>query len=94
MRQHPNPVDTRQASAAALAAAASLALLILPLYAEVEISAGGPGRAMYSTLLETVGPPVFLPILVPVVLTSLPFLARGRARPIVAGSDQVNHEIG
>lgn len=35
-------------------------------------------------MLETVGPAVFLPLLVPIVLTSLPLLVRGGARTIVS----------
>lgn len=84
MKRRQESKNARQAFAASLAAAVSVALLVVPLYTEVELSAGGPGQTTYSTLLETVGPPVLLPLLIPMVLTALPLLLRGRIRTIVA----------
>ncbi|WP_426228408.1 hypothetical protein [Pseudarthrobacter sp. DSP2-3-2b1] len=84
MKRRQESKNTRQALAALLAAVASAAVLVVPLYTEVELSAGGPGQVRHLTLLETVGPAVFLPLLVPLVLTSLPLLVRGSARTIVS----------
>lgn len=80
MERRPDPKNVRQAIAVSLAIAASLVLLVLPMYTEVKLMSGGPGQVSHSTLLETVGPSIFVPLLIPIALTALPLLRRGRAR--------------
>ncbi|GAA3666166.1 hypothetical protein GCM10023081_01210 [Arthrobacter ginkgonis] len=68
----------------ALAIAASLAVLFLPLYTSETISAGSrdPDSRRVTeqlTLLEVNGPAIFVPLLIPVLLTGLPLLLRGKA---------------
>lgn len=45
---------------------------------------GGPAQVSHPTLLETNGPSIFVPLLIPVALTALPLLIRGRARTPVS----------
>ncbi|MFF5790801.1 hypothetical protein ACFY5D_02015 [Paeniglutamicibacter sp. NPDC012692] len=68
-----------QAVAFTLAITASLVLLLIPGYTEVTQSSDGPEQVTTSTLLETVGPWIFVPLLIPVVLTGLPLVFRGRS---------------
>ncbi|PTT67714.1 hypothetical protein [Arthrobacter sp. HMWF013] len=84
MERWPDSKNARPAIAAWLAAAASVALLVLPVYTEVELSAGEPGQARHSTLLESVGPSLFLPLLIPIVVTASPLLLHGSARTTVS----------
>ena len=62
MERRPDPKNVRQAIAVSLAIAASLVLLVLPMYTEVKLMSGGPGQVSHSTLLETVGPSIFVPV--------------------------------
>lgn len=80
MKRRLNPRNLRQIIAASLAMTASLVLLLVPVYTQVELTGSGPGRISQSTLLETVGPSLFVPLLIPVALTALPLLMRERAR--------------
>lgn len=84
MNRHPNRKNVRQALAVSLAIAASLILLVVPMYTEAKLAVGGPMQVSQSTLLETVGPSIFVPLLIPAVLTGLPLLLRGRARKQVS----------
>ena len=72
--------NARQVLALSLAIIASLLLLLAPLYTQIELKAGGPEGVSHPSLLETVGPSIFLPLLIPVALTALPLLMRERAR--------------
>lgn len=51
---------------------------------QVKLASGGPEQVSHPTLLETVGPSIFVPLLIPVALTALPLLTRGRARTPVS----------
>jgi DMSO/TMAO reductase YedYZ heme-binding membrane subunit len=82
--------DTFQLSALAFAVLASLVLLVLPVYSSSTTSSetGGVEVRNTSTLLETQGTGVLGILLVPIVLTLLPYLirspSRGRARLTIA----------
>jgi hypothetical protein len=80
MERRPDPKNVRQVIAVSLTIAASLVLLIVPMYTKVELTEGAPGQVSHSTLLETVGPSIFVPLLIPIVLTAIPLLLGGRAR--------------
>ncbi|MDQ0076348.1 hypothetical protein [Arthrobacter oryzae] len=80
MRSRWDPKRVRQAIAFSLTIAVGLALLLVPLYSGVAVTNEGPAQVTTSTLLETVGPTVVFPLLIPVVLTGLPLPLRGRAR--------------
>lgn len=84
MKRRPNRKNVPQALAFSLAIAASLILLLVPMYTEVRLVAGGPKQASQSTLLGTVGPFILVLLLIPVALTGLPILLRGRARKIAS----------
>lgn len=71
MKRRPDSRNVRQALAVSLSIIASLVLLLVPMYTEVQLTAGGPGEVSHPTLLETVGPSIFAPLLIPVVLTAL-----------------------
>ena len=78
------PARVLQGVAFALAIAATLAALLLPLYTS-ETSSGGSGSpdspvvTEQLTLLAVNGPGIFVPLLIPVLLTGLPLLIRGTA---------------
>ncbi len=84
MKRRPDRKNVRQALAFSLAIAASLILLLVPVYTVAKLTAGGPMQVSQSTLLETVGPSIFVLLLIPVALTGLPLLLRGRARKQVS----------
>lgn len=84
MKRRPDSRNVRQALAVSLAIGASLVLLLVPMYTEVKLSAGGPEHVGHPTVLETAGPSIFVPLLIPVALTALPLLVRGRARTPVS----------
>ena len=73
-----------QTVAFTLAITASLVLLLIPGYTEVTQSSDGPEQVTTSTLLETVGPWIFMPLLIPVALTGLPLVFRGRSQSYVS----------
>ena len=84
MKRHLVSWNVRQVLAVSLAIIASLVLLLVPMYTQVKLTPGGPGQVSHPTLLETVGPSIFVPLLIPVALTALPLLIRGRARTPVS----------
>lgn len=67
-----------QVVAFALTIAAALVVLLVPGYVEMRLTNDGPTQVKTSTLLEVVGPSIFVPLLIPVVLTGLPLLLAGR----------------
>lgn len=73
-------VTNCSAGAAPLTIAVSLVLLLVPVYSTVKISNDGPDQVTASTLLEIVGPYIFVPLLIPVALTGLPLLLTAPAR--------------
>ena len=84
MKRRPDPKNVRQIIAVSLTVVTSLVLLLVPAYTEVKLTTGGIEQTRYLTLLEVVGPSVFVPLLIPVALTALPLLLRGRARTQVS----------
>jgi hypothetical protein len=77
--------DLWQVVALGLSLAASLALLVIPAFGGTSASSEGAGEVTRTTtLLESEGPGVLLVLLVPVVLTLLPLLVRGRGRRVVS----------
>ncbi|MFC5130623.1 hypothetical protein [Paeniglutamicibacter kerguelensis] len=78
LKRHHQRKYVLQVAAFAFAIAAALFLLLVPGYSEVSQSNDGPEQVRTSTLLETIGPGVLLPLLVSVSLTGLPLLLRGR----------------
>lgn len=84
MNRHLDSWSIRQVLAVSLAVIASLVLLLVPVYTQAKLKPGGSEKISHPTLLETVGPSVFVPLLIPVVLTALPLLVRGRGRTPVS----------
>ena len=84
MKRHLDSWNVRQVLAVSLAIIASLVLLLVPMYTQVKLTSGGQEQVSHPTLLETVGPSIFVPLLIPVALTALPLLIRGRARTPVS----------
>jgi len=84
MKRHLDSWNVRQVLAVSLAIVASLVLLLIPMYTQVKLASGGPEQVSHPTLLQTVGPSIFVPLLIPVALTALPLLIRGRARTPVS----------
>jgi hypothetical protein len=84
MKRHLDSKNVRQVLAVSLAVVASLVLLVVPMYTQVNVTSGGPEQVSHPTLLETVGPSIFVPLLIPVALTALPLLIRGRVRTPVS----------
>jgi hypothetical protein len=80
MKRHLDSRNVRQVLAVALAIVASVVLLLVPIYTQVKVTSGGPEQPTHPTLLEINGPSIFVPLLIPVALTALPLLIRGRAR--------------
>lgn len=80
MRRRSDLKNVRQIIAFSLTIAAALVLLLVPVYSGVQMTSEGPEQVTTSTLLEIVGPYVFVPLLIPVALTGLPLLMRGRAQ--------------
>ena len=84
MKRHLDSRNVRQVLAVSLAIVASLVLLLVPMYTQVKVTSGAPAQVSHPTLLETSGPSIFVPLLIPVTLTVLPLLIRGRARTPVS----------
>lgn len=84
MKRHLDSWNVRQVLSVSLAIFASLVLLLVPMYTQVKLTSGGQEQVNHPTLLETVGPSIFVPLLIPVALTALPLLIRGRARTLVS----------
>jgi hypothetical protein len=84
MKHHLDSRNVRQVLALSLAIVASLVLLFVPMYTQAKVTSGGPEQVSHPTLLETNGPSVFVALLIPVALTALPLLIRGRARTPVS----------
>lgn len=84
MKRHLDSKNVRQVLALSLAIMASLVLLLVPMYTQVKLTSGGPEQVSHPTLVETVGPSIFVPLLIPVALTALPLLTRGRTRTPVS----------
>lgn len=80
MRRGSEPKSVRQKIAFLLTIAAALVLLLVPVYSGVGLTNGGPGQVISLTLFEVVGPYIFVPLLIPIALTGLPLLLRGRAQ--------------
>ncbi|MFJ6416222.1 hypothetical protein [Paeniglutamicibacter sp. NPDC091659] len=78
MKRHHDRKVVVQAVAFTLAITATLILLLIPGYTEVTQSSDGPEQVKNSTLLESMGPWIFVPLLIPVVLTGLPLVFMGR----------------
>jgi Kef-type K+ transport system membrane component KefB len=84
MKHHLESWNVRQVLAVSLALIASVVLLLVPMYTQVKLTSGGPEQVSHSTLLETVGWSIVMPLLIPV---ALPLLLRGRARtPVSVGT--------
>lgn len=84
MKRHLDSKNVRQVLALSLAIVASLVLLLVPMYTQVKLTSGGPEQVSHPTMVETVGPSIFVPLLIPVALTALPLLTRGRTRSPVS----------
>ena len=84
MKHHLDSWNVRQLLAVSLGIVASVVLLQVPVYIRMKVTSGGPGEISHSTMLETNGPSVFVALLIPVALTALPLLLRGRARTSVS----------
>lgn len=80
MRRRSDAKSVRQIIAFSLTIAAAIALLLVPIYNTVKLTNDGPDEVAASTLLEIVGPYIFVPLLIPVALTGLPLLLRGPAQ--------------
>lgn len=83
MKWHRDSRNVSQLLAVSLAIVASLMLLSIPMYTQAKVTDGGLEQASYSTLLEVHGPSIGVPLLIPVVLTLIPLLMRGRAQTSV-----------
>lgn len=84
MKRHLDSKNVRQVLALSLAIVASLVLFLVPMYTQIKLTSGGQDQASHPTLVETVGPSIFVPLLIPVALTALPLLIRGRTRTPVS----------
>lgn len=84
MKRHLDSKNVRQVLALSLAIMASLVLLLVPMYTQVKLTSGGHEQVSHPTLVETVGPSILVPLLIPVALTALPLLTRGRTRTPVS----------
>lgn len=84
MERHRDSRDIRQVLAISLAILASSVLLMVPMHTQAKVTAGGLEQVKHLTLLELVGPSILVPLLIPMVLTALPLLTRGRARTSVS----------
>ncbi|MEV7133163.1 hypothetical protein AB0N24_09780 [Arthrobacter sp. NPDC093128] len=73
-------MSIRQTIAFSLTIAVALVALLVPVYVNVKLTNDGPEQVTTSTLFETGGPSVFVPLLIPVALTGLPLLLTGRAQ--------------
>lgn len=89
MKRHHDSRNVRQVLAVSLAVAASLVLLLVPMSTQVKVLSDGPEQVSHATLLETAGPSIFVPLLIPVALTALPLLVRVRAQIPVSASATV-----
>lgn len=84
MRSSWDPTTVRQGIAFSFTIAAGLVLLLVPMYSGLRVTNDGPEQVTTSTLLETVGPSVMVPLLIPAALTGLPLLLRKRAKRYAA----------
>jgi hypothetical protein len=77
--------DLWQVVALGLSVAASLALLVIPAFGGTSASSEGGREVTHATtLLESEGPRVLLVLAIPLVLTLVPLLVRGRGRGAVS----------
>jgi hypothetical protein len=73
--------DLWQVVALGLSLLASLVLLVVPAFGGTSASSDGAGEVTHTTtLLESEGPRVLMVLLLPVLLTLVPLLVRGRGR--------------
>ena len=79
-RRRWHPMSIRQIIAFSLTIAVALVALLVPLYVNVRLANDGSEQITTPTLFETVGPSIFVPLLIPVALTGLPLLLTGRAQ--------------
>lgn len=84
MKRHRDSRDLRQVLAVSLAIVASSVLLVVPTYTQATVTAGGLEQVKHLTLLEINGPSILVPLVIPMVLTALPLLIRGRTRTSVS----------
>ena len=84
MERHRDSRDVRQVLAISLAIVASSVLFMVPMHTQAKVTAGGLEQVKHLTLPELVGPSILVPLLIPMVLTALPLLTRGRARTSVS----------
>nr|WP_172684766.1 hypothetical protein [Arthrobacter rhombi] len=83
MDHRPAPTRALQGVAFALTIAVAVAVLLIPLVTS-ETYVEGPGIpdsppvTEHLTLLEETGPAIFVPLLIPVLLTGIPLLIRGK----------------
>lgn len=84
MRRHSDPERVRQITSFALTIAAALVLVLAPFHVEVHLTNDGPEQISTSTLLETEGPSILVPLLIPAALTGLPLLLKAPARKYAA----------
>jgi hypothetical protein len=80
MRRQSDPESVRQIIAFSLTIAAALVLLLAPFHVVVHLTNDGSEQISASTLLETEGPSILVPLLVPAALTGLPLLLKAPAR--------------
>ncbi|MDQ1595961.1 MAG: hypothetical protein QOH40_2517 [Arthrobacter pascens] len=78
MLRRSDPKNVRQIIAFSLTVAAAMMVLLVPLYSGVKVTNDGPEHVTTSTLLDIVGLPILVPLLIPVALTGLPLLLRER----------------
>jgi cbb3-type cytochrome oxidase cytochrome c subunit len=64
MKQHTDRKHVLQVIAFTLTIAAALVVLLVPGYMEMRLTNDGPGQVKTSALLETVGPSIFVPLLI------------------------------
>ncbi|GAA1991744.1 hypothetical protein [Microbacterium pumilum] len=73
-----------QIAALALAVLAAVVLLVVPTYESVTVSSDGGEISTSLTMLQAVGPWIFVVLLVPVLATAVPVFARGRAWSVLS----------
>ena len=70
-RRRWHPMSIRQIIAFSLTIAVALVALLVPLYVNIRLANDGPEQITTLTLFETVGPSIFVPLLIPVALTGV-----------------------